>query len=252
MTIRGLHHFADFFKDLREDFAVIGGTAATMLLDEAGLEFRATKDIDIVIIAAESNTFAERMIQYVKHGRYEIQRNDATPRFYRFLKPQDLAFPVQIELFHKKPDGIELFDRQHIVPIKASPQDIGISAILLEDDYFELIKNNVVTTLTVPSITTEATIVLKAKAYNDLLTRQQMGEKVELRQITKHRNDIFRLLQGVATSNAVRLHGLPREHFEAFLRIAYDEVKLIEVFQGLNLPFSPEEAVALLKRHFLT
>ena len=51
--------------------------------------------------------------------------------------------------------------------------------------------------------------------------------------ITKHRNDIFRLLQGVAASNAVRLHGLPREHFEAFLRIANDEAKLIEVFQIL-------------------
>ncbi|MFW7377492.1 MAG: hypothetical protein ACOH5I_01630 [Oligoflexus sp.] len=159
--VHGLNHFARYFSDLKSEYVIVGGTASTILLEDAGIKFRATKDIDLVIIATDTDKFAEKMIQYVRDGLYQVQeKNDGSPRFYRFKKPRDPAFPVQVEIFHKKPDGIELFEGQHIIPIKAPNEDLGISAILLNREYFELIRENTNLNGMIPITSTLATIVL--------------------------------------------------------------------------------------------
>jgi hypothetical protein len=42
--VRGLHIFRENFAGHADQFVLIGGTAATLAMEEAGLEFRATKD----------------------------------------------------------------------------------------------------------------------------------------------------------------------------------------------------------------
>ena len=47
--VRGLDVFREHFTGHADQFVLIGGTAATLAMEEAVLEFRATKDLDIVL-----------------------------------------------------------------------------------------------------------------------------------------------------------------------------------------------------------
>ena len=47
--VRGLDVFREHFANHTGQFVLIGGTAATLAMESAGLEFRATKDLDIVL-----------------------------------------------------------------------------------------------------------------------------------------------------------------------------------------------------------
>ena len=43
--VRGLERFREHFADFVDRYLIIGGTACDLALTEAGLEFRATRDI---------------------------------------------------------------------------------------------------------------------------------------------------------------------------------------------------------------
>lgn len=45
----GLEKFAEHFADFKDRYVLIGGAATWLVLDEAGIEPRATKDLDIVL-----------------------------------------------------------------------------------------------------------------------------------------------------------------------------------------------------------
>lgn len=47
--VKGLDVFRGHFAGYEDQYVLIGGTAATLAMAEAGLEFRATKDLDIVL-----------------------------------------------------------------------------------------------------------------------------------------------------------------------------------------------------------
>lgn len=47
--VKGLDIFRRHFDGHTDQFILIGGTAATLAMEGAGLEFRATKDLDIVL-----------------------------------------------------------------------------------------------------------------------------------------------------------------------------------------------------------
>ena len=109
--VRGLDVFREYFAGHADQFVLIGGTAATLAMEEAGLEFRATKDLDIVLhIEALRPEFGEVFWSFVEAGRYEIRQASDTgkPVFYRFQKPADERFPAMLELFCRAPDGIKL------------------------------------------------------------------------------------------------------------------------------------------------
>ena len=104
--VRGLDVFREHFAGHADQFVLIGGTAATLAMEEAGLEFRATKDLDIVLhIEALNPSFGEVFWRFVEAGGYEIRQASATgrPVFYRFQKPADERFPAMLELFCRAP-----------------------------------------------------------------------------------------------------------------------------------------------------
>ncbi len=107
----GLDVFREYFAGHADQFVLIGGTAATLATEEAGLEFRATKDLDIVLhIEALSPAFGEVFWSFVEAGGYEFRRASETgrPIFNRFQKPSDKRFPIMLELFFRAPNGIKL------------------------------------------------------------------------------------------------------------------------------------------------
>ena len=76
--VRGLDIFREYFARHADQFVLIGGTAATLAMEEAGLEFRATKDLDIVLhIEALNSAFGSVFWSFIEAGGYEVrQAND--------------------------------------------------------------------------------------------------------------------------------------------------------------------------------
>ena len=65
--VTGIDSFKEWFKGYEEQYAIIGGTACDILMTEEGLDFRATKDIDLVlIIEALDVNFGKKFWEYVK------------------------------------------------------------------------------------------------------------------------------------------------------------------------------------------
>ena len=49
--VTGIESFKEWFKGNESQYAIFGGTACDILMAEEGLDFRATKDIEIVLIS---------------------------------------------------------------------------------------------------------------------------------------------------------------------------------------------------------
>lgn len=47
--VKGLDIFREHFKGFEDRYVLIGGTASSIVMEEAGADFRATKDLDIVL-----------------------------------------------------------------------------------------------------------------------------------------------------------------------------------------------------------
>jgi hypothetical protein len=185
---------------------LIGGTAATLAMENAGLAFRATKDLDVVLhIEALDAAFGHTFWQFVEAGKYEIRQASATgkPAFYRFQKPADERYPVMLELFCRAPDGIELNAGSHLTPIPVDEAVASLSAILLDDDYYAFIMSGRRETDGLPWVGEDRLIPLKAVAWLDLRARQEKGESVDGRNVRKHANDVLRLAQLLAPDTRI-------------------------------------------------
>ena len=111
--VKGLDVFRAWFADYPDQYILIGGTAATLAMEEAGLDFRATKDLDVVLhVEALTPAFGETFWRFIEAGGYEIRQASDTgkPAFYRFQKPTDNSFPVMVELFSRAPDSLRPID----------------------------------------------------------------------------------------------------------------------------------------------
>ena len=65
--VTGIESFKEWFKGNESQYAIIGGTACDILMTEEGLDFRATKDIDLVlIIEAVDAAFGRKFWDYLK------------------------------------------------------------------------------------------------------------------------------------------------------------------------------------------
>jgi len=97
----GLGLFIEHFRGDLDKFVLIGGTACSVCFEQQGLEFRATKDLDIVLLIDVLDArFVERLWDFIRAAGYEIkERNDGTPELFRFSKPAVTGYPVQLEFF---------------------------------------------------------------------------------------------------------------------------------------------------------
>jgi hypothetical protein len=140
--VRGLDLFRQFFAAHADQYVLIGGTAATLAMEAAGLNFRATKDLDVVLhIEAIDAKFGEAIWRFIEAGRYEIRQASATgkPIFYRFQKPADENYPAMLELFSRAPAGLALAPGSHLTPIPIDEAVASLSAILLDNDYYDFV-----------------------------------------------------------------------------------------------------------------
>ena len=195
--VRGIDSFREWFRGYEEQYAIIGGTACDLLMTDGGLDFRATKDIDLVLIVeAVDSRFADRFWEYVVAGGYE-HRNKSTgeAQFYRFTNPQSRKYPTMIELFARKPDSVSLPENAVLTPLPIDEEISSLSAILLNDDYYEFLKEGRTRISDVTILDAPYMIPFKAKAWIDLSDRKAAGQSIDSKNIRKHKNDVFRLTE---------------------------------------------------------
>lgn len=91
--VKGADRFRDHFRDATDHYVLIGGVAAEAWLTQAGLTFRVTKDIDMVLVVETlDDAFMNRVWDFVRAGKYaRKERDDVQRRYYRFIKPADDA-----------------------------------------------------------------------------------------------------------------------------------------------------------------
>lgn len=204
--VRGLDIFQARFAELVDQYVLIGGTAATLTMEEAGLEFRATKDLDIVLhVEALTPAFGEAFWRFVEDGGYEIRQasDGGKPIFYRFLKPKDDRYPAMLELFSRAPDGLMLAEGSQLTPIPLDEAVSSLSAILLDDVYYAFIMEGRRVVDGLPWVGEDRLIPLKAIAWLELTARKAQGANVDSKDIRKHLNDVLRLSQLLAPATRI-------------------------------------------------
>lgn len=210
--LRGIDSFIEYFKNYGDEYTIIGGTACDLLMSDYGLSFRTTKDIDLVLIVESiSADFVRDFWRYVRVAGYEHRnKSDGKVQFYRFSNPISKEYPAMIELFSRNPERISLSDKAVITPLPFDEDTSSLSAILLNDDYYNFLKAGRVQLSGLTILSAPYLIPFKAKAWLDLSEKRQNGLNVDSKNIRKHKNDVFRLTE-LLNHNRKTVEGLSVE-----------------------------------------
>lgn len=218
--VKGLDIFRESFRAFEGTFTLIGGAACEEWFTERGLQFRATKDLDIVLMVESiDQAFVTAMRAFVAEGGYEIrERSEGRPILYRFAKPARGNFPFMLELFSRSPEDFDLGEGQEIIPVIVEPGQHSLSAILLDDAYYGLIETHFELKDGLRFAHATALIPLKAYAWLNLSRRRDDGETVDGKNIDKHRSDVFRLAATLPGEPGPELPPAIQEDLTTFLR----------------------------------
>ena len=226
--IKGLDKFREHFAGFAEHYVLIGGAASDLVMGKAGVEFRATKDLDMVLcIEALDISFAEAFWEFVKAGGYQNQQRSMGKKiFYRFNDPEDKSYPYMLELFSRTPDTLVLGDDSQLTPIPIDEDVSSLSAILMDEDYYHFLHEHKIEIDSIQVVTEACLIPLKAKAWLDLSMRRDAGESVDSKSIKKHKNDIFRLFQILSPELRIRLPDTVSVDMQQYLDVISEESDL--------------------------
>ncbi|MBQ1293322.1 MAG: hypothetical protein IIY21_04750 [Clostridiales bacterium] len=191
--VKGIDRFKAYFRDYTDQYVLIGGAACDISFGSNNAEFRATRDLDVVLIAeALTREFGQRFWEFIRDGGYQNRaKSSGASQFYRFDKPTQEGFPAMIELFARTEYILE--DGAELTPIHIDDSISSLSAILLNDSYYDALLRgrDVIDGFSI--LRHSWLIPFKAKAWLDLNERNRRGEHVDSRNLKKHRNDIIRM-----------------------------------------------------------
>ena len=250
--MRGLDTFARFFAGDEARYVLIGGVASQLVLEDAGLRARATKDLDIVLcVEALDADFGRKLWSFIDAGGYmHRQQGDGAACFYRFIQPSDPAYPAMLEFFAREPGSAPLADGAHLTPVPFEQQVQSLSAILLDDGYYAFLHGHTRLLAGVNVVTERALIPLKARAWLDLAARKESEpDAVDGKHIRKHCNDVLRLSQLLAETDRIELPGAVRSDFERFCNAVAPDVTR-ELLRQLDVDETPEALLAKLRTGF--
>lgn len=187
--VSGFTKFKERFQGFENQYVIIGGTVCDLIMENEELPFRATKDVDIVLIV-ESITaeFGRQFWEYVKEAGYEhLNKSTGNAQFYRFTSPKSKEYPY------------------------------------INEAYYELLKTGQMMVDGIPVLSPTCLIPFKAKAWLDLKERKLNGEQVDSKNIKKHKNDVFRLAQLITANTRQVLSPEIAEDMKKFLSEIADE-----------------------------
>lgn len=168
--VTGINIFREHFSQYTDQNVLIGGLACDLLMEEQGLEFRPTKDVDMVLIVEALTTeFANAFWDFIEAGKYTArQRSNGKPEFYRFVNPQTPGYPFMIELFARPGSNISMTYTGHLVPLHIDDDISSSSAILLNEAYYSFLLDGRTKAEMVSVLDGVHLLPMKMKAWLDL------------------------------------------------------------------------------------
>jgi hypothetical protein len=220
----GLDLFIQHVESYTDHYVLIGGSACDWQMEQKGLPFRATKDIDIILVVeAASDEFVNHFWQFIKDGEYAITQVGEKKQFYRFIKPQAEGFPKMIELFSRRPDLIKEVEGMHLTDIPTSEEASSLSAILLDEEYYKFALSNTQRIDGLHLANDFALICLKARAFLNNAKRKANGEEVRSDEISKHKNDVIRLTATLTPNVVITIPDIVKQDLTEYINIIRTE-----------------------------
>ncbi len=214
---------------------------------------RATRDIDIILVVEALNTdFVKQFWQFINDGRYQQrEKSDDEREYYRFMKPENTDFPYQIELFSRTPDVIKLEDDAHLTPIPVDDDLSSLSAILLNDDYYNYMIEHSQVEDGLHHANIEALICLKAKAFLEIKERIEKGNREDAKQLRKHKADVFRLTVLLTPESEFDLPQTIQAHINQFAELTAADFPDKAIFKEMGLNnINPNNVFEQFKKSF--
>ena len=83
--VAGLLKFKEYFKDYADSYVLIGGAACDILFTENEADFRATRDLDMVLIVeALTPEFAGIFWDFIIDGDYRHIKQESTDDYAKY------------------------------------------------------------------------------------------------------------------------------------------------------------------------
>lgn len=218
--VKGLDIFRRHFKDFDDQFTLIGGTACDIIMENLGVAFRSTKDLDIVLIVEVLEaSFVDVFWQFVQDGDYAVQQKESGEKqFYRFMHPGNDEYPSMLELFSRIPDALDTGSHEgRLTPVPVDESVSSLSAILIDPPYYEFLHEGIKVIDNLPIVGAEHLIPLKAKAWLDLSERIKTDSRIGRHNVKKHKNDVFRLSQVIDPELNLSVPQGVKDDFSLFL-----------------------------------
>lgn len=174
--VSGIETFKDWFQGYSTRYVIIGGTACNLIYSEYGAPERATRDIDMIVVAeAFDREFYARFVEFVRTGGYQHKNKASEYELYRFERPADVSFPPKIELLSRRPECLEGIETElgRFQTVDASG---SLSAILLDDDYYDLVEKGVTEIGGLPVLSLHYLPVFKIHAWANLSDSKAAGK----------------------------------------------------------------------------
>lgn len=221
-VVAGIEKFVEAMAGHEGEYVLIGGAACSLLFEELGEPFRATKDLDVVVLVDSCGPeFGEAIWRFVREGGYEAgKRASEGCLYYRFLLPKGStnfgAYPAEIELFARHPDFTLGDESSHIAPLSFDGTVSSLSAIILDSGYYEFIRESPMVLHGVSTLSALRIIPLKMRAHIDNQRLHRDGVHISEKTLKKHRADVEKLADLLPADSRLKLTGQLRIDAETF------------------------------------
>ena len=194
-------------------------------------------------VEALTPEFATAFWQFIKNGGYQNRQHSTGKQiFYRFSSPNSVEFPVMLELFSRVPDSVTIWGESHLTPIPINEAISSLSAILLDDNYYQFIHSGKLQIDGLSVLGATHLIPLKVRAWLDLNNRKNMDASIDDKDIRKHKNDVIRLYQLLIPTQRIPLPQSIKQDMQSFL----DHIQIDKSIDIKNLGIKNIKIVDLL------
>ena len=246
--VSGIETFKSWFEGYSTRYVIIGGTACNLVYAEYGAPERATHDIDMVIVAeAFDREFYGRFVEFIKAGGYQHKNKADKYELYRFEWPADPSFPPKIELLSRRPEYLAGIETE-LGRFQAIDASGSLSAILLDNEYYDLIETGITEIEGLPVLSLDYLPVFKIHAWVNLSNDKAAGKQVSSDEINKHRRDVLRLCALFPPGSRVELSDSIRQEIARFIQERpWDD----NMMRNLKLNIGADDMVDIIRAVYL-